>query len=154
MKSNSLSFIFFKYLNLLNENSQNLLWIQIIHFICVCTIIVYAETRQGVGSERMVHEHVERYRRRSFGGRKISNRRDVRELSFIWVRRKKSATLISIFRLICSFFFLFFLISGSSGFVTPVVLSRESIRWNFATRRKSRSHRSRILKFRSRNARE
>lgn len=47
------------------------------HLVCLRRT-VHAKTRQGAGSEGMVHEHAERYRGRPSAGNEGAGRRDVR----------------------------------------------------------------------------
>ncbi|XP_011874446.1 PREDICTED: uncharacterized protein LOC105565672 isoform X2 [Vollenhovia emeryi] len=100
-------------------------------------LVVHAKTRQGAGSEGMVHEHPERHRRRPFGGGERADRGDVR------TRHDERERLLLSVASLC-------FISGKSGFVAPEALSRGSTRQSSATRRKSRSCRSPTLKSESR----
>jgi len=102
------------------------------HLVCL-RITVHAKTRQGVGSEGMVHEHSERYRGWSPGGGEGAGRGDVRILRLIDERVTERVRSLVVF--LC-------FISGNSGFATPEVLSLGSTRRNSATRGKSRSRRS------------
>lgn len=108
------------------------------HLVCL-RITVHAKTRQGAGSERMVHEHRERYRGWSPGGGEGAGRGDVRMLRLIDERVTERERVRSLVASLC-------FISGNSGFATPEAPSLGSTRRNSATRGKSRSRRSPTLK--------